>query len=104
MVDLRTSDRKVFGSIGSAMTELHVEERPDGFVMKGMYGGKLGTIELLANKMAGSIGDCTYDMVRAGSDVPRYTGRRACRGMVGSAEIMLPADLAARRRPRTGRR
>jgi hypothetical protein len=95
-VDLRTSEMKVFGSIGSALTELYVEERPGGFVMKGMYGGKLGTIELLGNKMAGSIGNCTYDLTRAGSDVPHYTGRRACRGMVGTIELFLPVDLATR--------
>jgi hypothetical protein len=96
LVDLRTENRKVFGSIGSAHTELHVEERPGGFVMKGMYGGRLGTIELLNDKMLGSIGNCTYDMVRAGTDVAHYTGRRACRGHIGSAEISLPADLGRR--------
>ena len=95
MVDLRTSEMKVFGSIGSAHTELYVEEKPGGFVLKGLYGGKLGTIELLSDKMAGSIGGCSYDMVRAGTEF-RYTGRRVCRGMVGTAEIFLPADLATR--------
>lgn len=96
MVDLRTSEMKVFGSIGLAHTELYVEERPSGFVLKGMYSGKLGSIELLADKMAGSIGGCTYDMIRAEAAVFRYTGRRVCRGMVGTAEILLPADLATR--------
>ena len=98
VVDLRTADMKVYGSIGSAHTELYVEERPNGVVVKGLYGGTLGTIELLSDKVSGSIGDCTYDLVRAGagSDLPVYTGRRACRGRVSSAEIPLPADLARR--------
>ncbi len=96
LVDLRTSEMKVFGSIGSGLTELYVEERPGGFALKGLYNGKLGTIELLSNKMAGSIGGCTYDMVRAEMETFRYTGRRVCRGMVGTAEIFLPPDLARR--------
>jgi hypothetical protein len=96
LVDLRTADMKVFGSIGSALTELYVERRPGGFVMKGMYGGKLGTIEMLADRMAGSIGNCTYDMIRADRETPRYTGRRACRGQVGTAEILFPQDLRSR--------
>ncbi len=96
LVDLRTEESKVFGSIGSAHTELYVEDRPTGIAIKGMYGGTLGTIELLTEKVAGSIGQCTYDLVRVAPDQYRYTGRRACRGRVGSAEIELPQDLGRR--------
>jgi hypothetical protein len=96
MVDLRTADMKVFGSIGSDHTELHVEERPDGFVLKGMYGGSLGSIEMLASRVLGSIGSCSYDMVRAAAETPRYTGRRACLGRVSTVEMFLPADLHTR--------
>jgi hypothetical protein len=102
VVDLRTEDKKVFGSIGSDHTELHVEERPDGIVLKGLYGGSLGSIELLAGKVVGSIGSCTYDLQRASAEAAfRYTGMRACLGRVASVEMMLPADLG--RRPATER-
>jgi hypothetical protein len=109
LVDLRTENMKVSGSIGSAHTELYVEERSGGLVVKGLYGGALGSIEMLTEKVSGSIGNCTYDMIRAGTEVDvtaRYTGRRACRvprraggvsqSYVGSAEISLPTNLGRR--------
>lgn len=55
-VDLRTSEGKIDGFVGGQRTELHLEAKPDGYVLRGMYRGHLGELWVGAHAIEGSVG------------------------------------------------
>jgi len=76
-------------------TDLHFDQLPDALVLTGMYGGRLGELEVRLDRIKGTIGGCTYDMSRH-PDAVWYRGTRACAGRVSGAELAFPTSLAAR--------
>jgi hypothetical protein len=95
LIDLRTDGEKIYGSVGTGHTELHVEEVPGSLFLTGMYAGRLGELEVRADRVKGTIGQCTYDMSRH-PEAPWYQGTRLCQGRFGGAELAFPLSLARR--------
>jgi hypothetical protein len=97
LIDLRSStDDRIFGTIGSVSTELYFEQTTEGFILEGLYAGKLGTLTITPERLAGSVGGCAYELERAGPGGAWYQGQRACRGAVSGVQLALPSDLGRR--------
>jgi hypothetical protein len=95
LIDLRTDGEKVFGSVGTGHTELHVEEIPGSLFLTGLYAGRLGELEVRPDRIKGTIGACTYDLSRH-PEAAWYQGSRVCQGRFGGAELAVPVSLAQR--------
>jgi hypothetical protein len=95
IIDLRTDGERIFGTAATGPTDLHFDQLPDALFLTGMYGGKLGELEVRPDRIKGTIGGCTYDMSRH-PDATWYRGTRVCAGRLGSAELTFPASLATR--------
>jgi hypothetical protein len=95
LIDLRTDGDKIVGSVGTGHTELHVEDSEGVLFLTGMYGGRLGELEVRPDRLKGTIGNCTYDLTRH-PDAYWYQGTRACQGRFGGAELAVPLSFARR--------
>jgi hypothetical protein len=97
LIDLRPApDDRVYGTIGSVSTELYFEQTDDGFLLEGLYAGKLGTLTITPEQINGSVGGCAYDLMRGGPGGSWYAGQRSCRGAISGAQLALPAGLGSR--------
>jgi hypothetical protein len=97
LIDLRSSpDDRIMGTVGSVSTELYFEQTDDGFILEGLYAGKLGTLTINPERLAGSVGGCAYDLSRRGAGGIWYHGQRSCRGSVSGVQLELPAGLVNR--------
>src|SRR5882757_875413 len=57
LIDLRSSqDERIYGTIGSVSTELYYEQTDEGFVLEGLYNGRLGTLTISPERLVGSVG------------------------------------------------
>jgi hypothetical protein len=95
LVDLRSDGEKIFGSVGTGHTELHFEEVPGSLYLTGLWAGRLGELEVTADRVKGTIGGCTYDLSRH-PEAPWYKGTRNCAGRFGGAELAIPTTLPRR--------
>ena len=96
LVDLRSGGGKIFGSVAAALTDLHVEGLADEIFISGLYAGRLGELTVAPERIKGTIGACSYDLGRH-PDQTWYVGQRSCLGQITSAQLAVPAALAARR-------
>jgi hypothetical protein len=80
VVDLRKDGDMLRGIIGQWPTELHLERNEDeGFRMRGMFRGLLGSIEITPERIQGQLGSCQYNLRRyPSSNGVAYNGRRFC--------------------------
>ncbi len=88
IVDLRSNEGLIEGSVDSERTELHLQSYPDGFVLRGLYGGHLGAIEVRADRVAGSVGTQAYDLRSPGGNSCFTSG-------YGPTELVVPASVMA---------
>jgi hypothetical protein len=97
VVDLRSSNDTIEGLVGSARTELHLENvQPDGFRVRGLNAGTLGELEVRNDRIVGQLGGCAYDLREASNACgARYSGQRVCRGLPEPAELALPPSMVA---------
>jgi hypothetical protein len=96
LIDLRSSqDDRIFGTIGSVSTELYFEQTPEGFILEGLYAGRLGTLTITPQRLVGSVGGCAYDLERGGPE-GAYQGRRSCRGAISGVQLAFPTELVRR--------
>jgi hypothetical protein len=96
LIDLRSStDDKIYGTVGSVSTELYYEQTDDGFILEGLYNGRLGTLTISPERLNGSVGGCAYDLERGGN-AAWYHGQRSCRGAISGVQLALPAELVRR--------
>jgi hypothetical protein len=80
-VDLRMDDDDTIrGMVGAGSTELHVEHLDDdGFRLRGLFAGRLGTLEIRSDRVQGQVGACQYDLRCAASSYgAAYDGQRVC--------------------------
>jgi hypothetical protein len=97
LIDLRPSpDDRIMGTVGSVSTELYFEQTDDGFILEGLYAGRLGSLTISPERLAGSVGGCAYDLSRGGPKGTWYHGQRSCRGAISGVQLELPATLASR--------
>ena len=90
VVDLRNEGNTLRGFIGQQPTELHLEpNEKGGFLMRGMFGGILSSLEVTSEHIQGQLGRCQYDLQRypAATGVA-YNGQRVC-----GAHIMEPTTI-----------
>ena len=84
VVDLRKDDggNTWRGIIGTGPTELHLEPLDEGgFVLRGMFNGALGRLEIRTDRIEGQIGRCQYNLRPHPTDKGvAYNGRRVCGG------------------------
>jgi hypothetical protein len=81
VVDLRKeNDKTLRGFIGTGPTELHIEPLDEGgFVMRGMFSGALGRLEVRSDGIEGQLGRCQYNLRRYSTELGvAYNGRRVC--------------------------
>jgi hypothetical protein len=98
IVDLRLRDNVLEGTIGNARTELYIHEYPDGFVVRGLYGGRLGQLHMRADKLVGRMGWRAFVLHRAPDD-PLVYQSEANAGQVtarGPTELTLPPSFRDR--------
>lgn len=90
VVDLRKDGNAWRGIVGTAPTELYLEPIEEGgFVLRGMYGGALGRIELRPDRIEGQLGRCQYNLRSSASDLGvAYNGRKVC-----GSNAFLPTTL-----------
>lgn len=93
-VDLRSNSESISGSV-DGRTELHVEDKPGLLVVRGLYNGKLGQLEVSDGTIAGGIGGCRYDLRRQKGRL-WYRGMRACGRQITDVRLALPKELSAR--------
>src|SRR6266542_1340204 len=89
IVDLRSTERLIEGSVGSGRPGPHLENYPDGFVLRGLYGGELGEIEVRADRIVGSLGTQAYDLRKSCTGESSYTSG------YGPTELVVPASIMA---------
>jgi hypothetical protein len=97
LIDLRSSqDDRIFGTVGSVSTELYFEQTTEGFILEGLYAGRLGTLTITPERLVGSVGGCAYDLERGGPASGWYHGQRSCRGAISGVQLAFPAELVRR--------
>jgi hypothetical protein len=93
-VDLQWSADRVRGIVGSGPVDLAWGDTDQGLRIEGLYSGQITDVIVGEAAIRGTLGDCTYDMVREGAS---YRGFQQCNTiMQRNAELDLPADLAKR--------
>jgi hypothetical protein len=98
VVDLRKDSDSLRGFIGTGPTELHLETVGEGgFMLRGMFGGALGRLEVRSDRIEGQLGRCQYNLRRQPSDLGvAYNGRRVCSSRsFEPATITLSPEIAA---------
>ncbi len=96
IVDLRTTEERVAGTIGGQPTELYVAPEGEGMRVRGMLAGALGTLDVTPRVVSGRAGRCSYDLKREAAS-RWYAGRRVCgRGMPEYTSVAFPVAFEAR--------
>jgi hypothetical protein len=96
LVDLRSENGTLQGTVGSGRTELRLEQEEQGFRVRGINAGTLGELEVRSDRIVGQLGGCSYDLRQATSACgTTYTGQRSCGGMPHQAELTLPPTITA---------
>jgi hypothetical protein len=98
IVDLRKGEDSLRGVVGGGPTELYVEkEGENGFAMRGLFGGILGTLEVRPDRIQGQLGRCQYNLRRhAAEEGTAYNGQRICgRRWLEPATFTLSPGIAA---------
>jgi hypothetical protein len=90
VVDLRCGDAAIEGSVAGGRTDLHLSERAGVFVLRGLYAGKLGELEIGTDRLVGQLGGCQYDLRDASGAGATYRGTRLCSRSPEPAELSLP--------------
>ncbi len=90
IVDLRKDDDSLRGIVGTGPTELHLEPVDEGgFLLRGMFSGALGRLEVRPDRIEGQLGRCQYNLRRYPSELGiAYNGRKVC-----SARFFEPATI-----------
>jgi len=97
-VDLRLSENLLEGTIGNARTELHIEKLPDGFGVRGMFGGRIGQFAMQGDRLEGRLGGRAFVLRRSEDNPTVYrsiVGAGELSGR-GSTELTVPASFAKR--------
>ena len=77
VVDLRTRENLVEGTIGAFRTELHITPTADGFRLDGLYRGGLGELHVTSKSITGNVGAGWISVVRAEGEGFKYTSANA---------------------------
>lgn len=97
-VDLRVRDNLIEGTVGNARTELRIERFPDGFGVRGLFGGRIGAFLLQSDRLEGRMGGRAFVLRRSEDDPLVY--RSAAEGghltARGSTELTLPSTFKTR--------
>ena len=90
VVDLRKEGDTLRGFIGQQPTELHLDhDEKGGFLMRGLFGGILSSLEVTPESIGGQLGRCQYNLRRYPADTGvAYNGRRFC-----GANIIEPTTI-----------
>lgn len=98
LVDMRIRDDLLEGTVGNARTELHVERFPDGFAVRGLFGGRIGQFVMHGSRFEGRMGGRAFVLTQSESDPLLYqsgteAGQLTARG---STELTFPASFTSR--------
>jgi hypothetical protein len=99
LVDLRRDANSLRGIIGTQPTELYVEPLDEGaFVLRGMFSGALGRLEVRGDRIEGQLGRCQFNLRRQDAQVGvAYNGRRVCGSgsSIRPTTVTLPPSIVA---------
>ena len=96
-VDLRVSENLIEGTIGNARTELRIERLPDGFGVRGLFGGRMGQFVLQSTRLEGRMGGRAFVLRKSeGDSIYRSIAGAGELSARGSTELSLPPSLATR--------
>ena len=98
IVDLRIRDNLIEGTIGNARTELYVDKFPDGFGVRGLFGGRIGQFRMQADLLEGRMGGRAFVLRKSEEDPTVYRSVAGAGQLTGrgSTEITFPASFATR--------
>jgi len=98
IVDLRVKDNLIEGTIGNARTELYVDRLPDGFGVRGLFGGRIGQFRMHADVLEGRMGGRAFVLRKSEDDSTVYRSIAGAGELTGrgSTEITLPVSFATR--------
>ena len=85
-VDLRFTENLIEGTIGNARTELYVERFPDGFGVRGLFGGRIGQFRMQSDRLEGRLGGRAFVLRKSEDDARVYQIHRRS-GRVERARI-----------------
>jgi hypothetical protein len=97
-VDIRISETLIEGTIGNARTELHIEKLPNGFGVRGMFGGRIGQFRMQSHILEGRLGGRAFVLHRSEKDPNLYVSGVGAGALTarGSMEFKVPASFADR--------
>ncbi|MET0593846.1 MAG: hypothetical protein ABW133_14180 [Polyangiaceae bacterium] len=98
LVDLRIRENLIEGTVANARTELRVERFPDGFAVRGLFGGRIGQFLVQGDRFEGRMGGRAFVLQRSESDPLLFlsgteAGQLTARG---STELTFPASFSSR--------
>ena len=92
-VDLRMEKNKVVGFIGSQPVELFLTTEGDKLILRGLYAGTLGRLEIGPAGVDGTVGACGYSLRQDAVAGATYDGQRTCRSQLEPVTLALPPGL-----------
>lgn len=92
VIDLRIDGEHVRGALGNEPVNLRVLRRGDSIDVAGLVPGRVSRFHIDEEGMRGTIGWCSYDLVRAGAG---FSGRRSCGGSMSNFILELPDTMAS---------
>ena len=98
LVDLRIRDNLIEGTVANGRTELRVEKFPDGFAVRGLFGGRLGKFIMQGSRFEGGMGGRMLVLQRSDENPLLYRSA-PCAGNIsarGSTELVFPASFMTR--------
>ena len=98
IVDLRVKDNLIEGTIGNARTELYVDRFPDGFGVRGLFGGRIGQFQMQSDRLEGRMGGRAFVLRKSEEDPTVYRSIPGAGQLTGrgSTELTLPSSFANR--------
>jgi hypothetical protein len=95
VVDLHFTDDRVHGTVGSTRNDFYVSTVDGKVHVQGLVNGRVSTFDVDADAIAGSFGNCSYEMKRK-AETDDYFGYRSCsNGLFPSSRVSIPDYIRA---------
>ncbi len=95
VVDLHFTHDRVHGMVGSTRNDFYVSTVDGKVHVQGLVNGRVSTFDVGAEAIAGSFGNCAYEMKRK-PETDDYFGYRSCsNGTFPSSRVSIPGYIRA---------
>jgi hypothetical protein len=94
-IEMHWTAERIDGSVGGTRIDLVLQKEGDGWVARGLYGGKLGSLTIGRDNLDGSVGGCSYSLKRAAEGSRGFRGPQSCGGTPIDIWLEVPPALEA---------